>query len=829
MIAMDTAKSSAKSKLRKSKSGSKGSAKSGAKIAAAGVAPWPELAANQLTDYLDAAGSRPNVFTGQPLDAAERANVLKDFPWNRFPMYKDGVRGFMSAFRDNNVVLLRSGTGSGKTVITPKLVSAYAMAAFGPDARVAVTNPKQVTTQENAVFSAKLAQVELGGRIGFNFRGAPPGSSGPDTVLEYDTDGYLLQRAKNDRDLSAYFCVIIDEVHERKVPTDFLMLAVRGALLRRPELRLVLMSATVDAAPFQRYFKSVGLSAALLDVSGEPNFPVTRVFRPLKPQQEYLEAAVDEVLAIISDPKAEPGGVLVFVPVKKDATRGCRMLQRACQNMGVGAECRFNDTELLCSPLYSNIPEATKAVALNRAPDGFRSVVFATNVAESSLTVKGLKYVVDTGLEFNNRFDADQNVQVTGKELVTLAQSTQRAGRVGRQEPGTAVLLYSEDAMRQMAPQPSPTLAVEDLTDQLFDMFTRLRTWSAVVQEAGQLLTPASQAQLDVARAAMLMTGCIGQHGDLTSAGGAVRDIAKMFRLGFDSAVLVLCGILFGAIKETCMVVSVREATKNDVKMLWLPTERDGDMVNEPPPAYKDMVAAHGSEHVALAHLKALAKDPKIAARLQPGTWKTVTESADNLERRATKFNVSRMEEVRASWPYGMINHGLQPTQALCASVLVSRLSRLLRGSDAGARRLACSSGTTRVFAIQSARLGDHNFASAELLSLSADKPDNPPAAEGVTVFLADKHLTDAFEAFLCANIAANAVQQDGPEQARATQAASAAAAAVEAAVAAAEAAVGRREDKREGAPRSAAESATKRSTAASPRPRSGRKSMPFA
>ena len=529
-------------------------------------------------DILDASGAEPSPFTGLPIDPEAHAQVTEKTPWHLFRMYTEGAVALYASLEANDVTVLSAGTGSGKTVIAPKVAHVWAkrradaacadMAPSGPAAKasgpaapasgpaatsvaskvgadddvlsdsadddggdavrrrpliprtVAVTNPKRLTTLKNAEFSARLAHGSLGREIGYHYRGAPQGSAtaGGVTQLEYATDGWLLQRARDDPLMSNYAVIVVDEVHERPVPTDFLMLAAvkamharrrNGSSSRRRNgsssrqgsrqgsrpgsrqesrpvsrrggdnaphllpLRLVVMSATLDAAFLAGYFKRAGLSVGVVEVGGLPNFPIRTVHRPLPrgEEGEYLEAAVRHVLDIHADPSSAPGAVLVFVPVKRDASKGCRLLQAACKARGMDERCLVaisagaedegggapGGTGVECMPLYANMGPDAENRAQRAPPAGTRNVIFATNVAESSLTIESLDYVVDTGRAFVVRFSAETGAVVSGKEWITRAQAKQRLGRVGREREGTAVLMYPESFLKGDAlPDDSP-------------------------------------------------------------------------------------------------------------------------------------------------------------------------------------------------------------------------------------------------------------------------------------------------------------------------------------------------------------------------------------
>ena len=815
-------------------------------------------ASRPTDDLLDASGARPNPFNGLPLDKTLHAELARKTGWPSFRMYTEGAAKLFESLDANDVTVLSSGTGSGKTVIAPKVAHAWArirssaLGAPGSAPRVAagavaVTNPKRMTTLKNAEFSAKLAQVDLGAEIGYHFRGARRESASPQTQIEYVTDGWLLQRTREDKEMTKYSVVLVDEVHERPVPTDFLLLAARNAMVARNKpgsrgagsrgagsrgssagkadsagnsasagnsgpLRLVVMSATLDSGVFADYYRAAGLRVGVVEVGASPNFPIARVHRPLPRGKEgdYLAEAVRHVVDIHADPKSEPGAVLVFVPVKKDARKGCKLLARACKAKGLGEDCVavFDGTEraeyldgqmsLGCVPLFSNAGEDAENRAQRAPPKGTRNVVFATNVAESSLTIESLDYVVDTGRAFVVRHDPSDGSFVSGKEWVTRAQALQRLGRVGRERPGTAVLMYpasfldgpplpdgsppDADGMRE---RPEPTVSVEDITDHLFQMAASSPggSWGLVEKEVAKLITPPSAGQIECARRNLLLLGCIDAARSTGSrstglavgpVGRRVAELSKTFRVSYDVAVLLMVGARFGAAEEVALLAAVAEETRGELNALWRTFfTQDGGAVQRPPKSFQAEAAARGSQHAALVSLhKSLSAGPeelrtKLSAEVDLRVWEAVGRFAKRVGPKLAKHSPEGRGALDKLWPFSAFLPSAEISAeglGAWAAVLAYSLPRCLtlargglEGSLAHAGGAAGEGKASRKFAVPddvSGKATQGDVAACSRLSVShggAGGKTMPPQAEFATVYRAAARSSESFSALLSA------------------------------------------------------------------------------
>lgn len=541
-------------------------------------------------DPLDAAGLYDNQFTGKSNSTPSCNWKELSKKWATLPMYynKTKLQSIIDSLQNNNVTMIVSGTGSGKTVIMPKLAHRLLADKLPPlnivqklnmrfarkrrpGSVVAVTNPKQLTTVNNSNYSSLLACVKDGREIGYKFRDSPASAASIETQLEYVTDGYLLTVARSDPNFSEYGTIIIDEAHERPVPTDFLLLALKRAMKNRPELRVVVMSATIDTTPFVNWFKKDGFTVGDIEVSGKPNYQVDKVYRPLQKGDTYLAKAISTVMEINSSKDSASGGILIFVPITADTANGCKMLLDACRKKGL--QCSQEPTgegtpNLRCLRLYSGVDDKEKNVAIN--PSGTsatRHIIFSTNVAESSITVEDLSYVIDSGKVYRVSYDAAADAVVRGKQNVTKAEAKQRHGRVGRRRPGVAILLYSEYAFNGFEAEPPPSILGEDLTSHMFEMMvTSDYTWKETTTEIKSLLTPPTDAQISIAEATMRFYNLIDQNGKPTQIAKGLYDIQSHVKSSFKESLLMLAASFSDA--QTPMAKFIACTEKG--ALLWL-------------------------------------------------------------------------------------------------------------------------------------------------------------------------------------------------------------------------------------------------------------------
>jgi ATP-dependent helicase HrpA len=336
------------------------------------------------------------------------------------------------AMREHPVVIVCGATGSGKTTQLPKICLELERGVRG---LIGHTQPRRIAARSVAARLAQELAVPLGGAVGFKVRFTD--RTGPDAYIKVMTDGILLAETQRDRLLAAYDTIILDEAHERSLNIDFLLGYLKQLLPRRPDLKLLITSATLDAERFARHFGSAGRPAPVIQVSGRA-YAVELRYRPLagdegddaEPLEEGIVAAAEDLW------RAGPGDILVFLPGEREIRETADLLRASLARRPYAS-----NVEVL--PLYARLSIAEQQRVF--APSGGRRIVLATNVAETSLTVPGIHYVIDSGMARVRRYSLRNKVTLLQIEKIAQAAAEQRAGRCGRVAAGVCVRLYSEE------------------------------------------------------------------------------------------------------------------------------------------------------------------------------------------------------------------------------------------------------------------------------------------------------------------------------------------------------------------------------------------------
>ncbi|MGD3105575.1 ATP-dependent RNA helicase HrpA [Streptomyces sp. YGL11-2] len=330
----------------------------------------------------------------------------------------------LAAIRDHQVVIVAGETGSGKTTQIPKICLELGRGVQG---LIGHTQPRRIAARTVAERVAEELKTPLGESVGWKVRFTD--QVGDDTLVKLMTDGILLAEIQTDRELRQYDTIIIDEAHERSLNIDFILGYLAQLLPRRPDLKVVITSATIDPERFSRHFGD----APIVEVSGR-TYPVEVRYRPLleeggqDPDRDQITAICDAV----DELRAEgPGDVLVFLSGEREIRDTADALNK--KNLPA--------TEVL--PLYARLSHAEQHRVFQRHTG--RRIVLATNVAETSLTVPGIKYVIDPGMARISRYSFRTKVQRLPIEPVSQASANQRKGRCGRTSDGICIRLYSED------------------------------------------------------------------------------------------------------------------------------------------------------------------------------------------------------------------------------------------------------------------------------------------------------------------------------------------------------------------------------------------------
>ncbi|XP_025112674.1 pre-mRNA-splicing factor ATP-dependent RNA helicase DHX16-like [Pomacea canaliculata] len=338
-----------------------------------------------------------------------------------YPFKKD----LINAIREHQVLIIEGETGSGKTTQIPQYLHE---AGFNKDGKkVGCTQPRRVAAMSVAARVAEEMGWKLGNQVGYSIRFEDCTSER--TIIKYMTDGMLLREFLGEPDLASYSVLIVDEAHERTLHTDILFGLVKDIARFRPDLKLLISSATLDAQKFSEFFDD----APIFRIPGR-RFPVD-IYYTKAPEADYLDAAVVSVLQIhVTQP---PGDILVFLTGQEEIETANEMLLERTRKLGGKIK------ELIILPIYSTLPSDMQAKIFEPTPPGARKVVLATNIAETSLTIDGIVYVIDPGFSKQKSYNARTGMESLVVTPISKASANQRAGRAGRVSAGKCFRLYT--------------------------------------------------------------------------------------------------------------------------------------------------------------------------------------------------------------------------------------------------------------------------------------------------------------------------------------------------------------------------------------------------
>ncbi len=381
--------------------------------------------------------------------ASQRRAALPKVDFDHTLPFHDKLDDIAEALNTHQVVIVCGETGSGKTTQLPKLCLALGRGANG---LIGHTQPRRLAARSVASRIAQELKTSLGEVVGFQVRFNERVSER--TAVKLMTDGILLAETQGDRELSRYDTIIIDEAHERSLNIDFLLGYLKQLLPRRPDLKVVITSATIDADRFSKHFGG----APVIEVSGR-TYPVEMRYRPLLAEDEDdREVDMEQAIVDACDELARlgPGDILVFLPGEREIRDTAEQLRKH----------HAPGTEIL--PLFARLSHEEQQRVF--APHGGRRVVLATNVAETSLTVPGIRYVVDTGVARVKRYSPRAKVEQLLIEPISQAAARQRAGRCGRVAAGVCIRLYAEDDFNLRPPFTDPEILRSSLAGVILRM-----------------------------------------------------------------------------------------------------------------------------------------------------------------------------------------------------------------------------------------------------------------------------------------------------------------------------------------------------------------------
>ena len=470
------------------------------------------------------------------LSLRRRAELLAD-DRKQLPIFhhRDGL---LDAIKTYPVLVVVGGTGSGKTTQLPQYLyeAGYAFpgSAGEPKRMIGCTQPRRVAAMSVAARVAEEMGAKLGHEVGYSIRFEDKTSDS--TILKYMTDGMLLREFLTDPTLGNYSVMIIDEAHERTLHTDILFGLVKDLVNARDDFRVIISSATIDAEKFSKFFDN----APIYNVPGR-RYPVA-IHYTKAPEANYMEASV--VTALQIHLTEGPGDILVFFPGQQEIEEAMEILQHRTRGMG------SRIAELMVLPIYSALPAEMQVKIFQPTPPGARKLILATNIAETSLTIDNIVYVIDPGFCKQNSFNPKTGMESLQVVPISQASADQRAGRAGRVKPGKCYRLFTKwSFLNEMDAQNSPEIQRTNLSsvvlllksigiDNLFDF---------------DFMDAPPSHTLHKAIAELYMLGALNERGELTILG------RKMSQLPMEPmmAKAIIAGDKYRCMDELVTIVSM--------------------------------------------------------------------------------------------------------------------------------------------------------------------------------------------------------------------------------------------------------------------------------
>jgi ATP-dependent helicase HrpA len=439
----------------------------------------------------------------------------------------------LGAIERNQVCVICGETGSGKTTQLPKFCLELGRGVAG---MIGHTQPRRIAARTVAARIAEELGVEAGREVGFKVRFGD--RTGDRTLIKVMTDGILLAETRGDPLLEQYDTIIIDEAHERSLNIDFLLGYLRALLPRRPDLKVIVTSATIDPERLAAHFAAGGVPAPVVHVSGR-TYPVEVRYRPIAgddpdDRERDQESAIVEAVNELCRASMPAGDVLVFLPGEREIRQTAEALRK---HHPAG-------TEIL--PLYARLGAAEQMRVF--APHAGRRIVLATNVAETSLTVPGIRYVVDPGTARINRYNPRTRVQRLHVEPVSRASADQRTGRCGRLSEGVCIRLYSEEDYRTRPAFTDP----EILRTSLASVILQMKSLNLGAVEEFPFIDRPDPRAVREGYDTLVELGAVDEGGALTPMGRQLARLPVDVRVGR----IILAGHAEGALAEALVIAA---------------------------------------------------------------------------------------------------------------------------------------------------------------------------------------------------------------------------------------------------------------------------------
>jgi HrpA-like RNA helicase len=503
-----------------------------------------------------------NPLNGQPwgTNYSEYKNLHKNM-LRKLASYTD-AKNIFNVVRNHQVTLITMGTGAGKTVMMPKLMLHY----YAYQKKVAITIPRKGITETAGVFGANALDCELGKEVGYR-HGSDKSKASPETMLLYTTDGTIKAKmTTTDPELSEYHSIIIDEAHERNVNIDVLFTLLKDLCKRRPEFRMIIMSATVDTNVFKNYFEKNGLTFKHYHVATAdetPKYTIDKIFlkTPIekKDAYTYMQQYIDQILKV-----TEVGDIIAFAHTMTPAMKIIAFLEENRSKYkgnpifiaySSGADPEMKDLA------EKKDPETNKPLYMTKGYT--RCVIIGTPALESSFTAPGqMVYVIDSGLAKDVWYDPIKFSYVEDTVYVTRSSITQRQGRTGRICSGQAYMMYTKDLFDSLKEYNDPTILKSDIMNDILSIMNlpTNKTLPKTLNFMSDMLTPPTVESVEAGVRLLYNYSLINSKGLLTPLGNTIITLGKM---GPEIARMVLASYYFGCMDDIILLAAMMMTTQS--------------------------------------------------------------------------------------------------------------------------------------------------------------------------------------------------------------------------------------------------------------------------
>jgi pre-mRNA-splicing factor ATP-dependent RNA helicase DHX15/PRP43 len=455
----------------------------------------------------------------------------------------------------HQLIILSGETGSGKSTQTGKHLLEY----LKYNGKVVVTQPRTLNAQSIAQRVAEELDVTLGEEVGYHYKFNKMVS--PQTKLSYVTDGLLLNQTIRDPTFGDYTGIIIDEAHERNVYIDFLLLYIKRLILskKRPEMRFIIMSATLELDKFMNYFK--GISVGVHSIPGR-TFPVEKMFLPKTPTDDYYPNILEIIKKIYKESKE--GDIVIFLTAKSEIDKMKKMLN---QDLAKEKPAIFG--------LYRGVPEEEKKYATDATAyksmkgNPKRKIVLATNIAETGVTIDGVVFVIDPGRSLQMSYDPVKRMNILKNDFITKAAAKQRAGRAGRTRPGKCYYLYSEKDFNTFKDAKEPDIRITNIDSLLLNLSSQ-PSIPDVNKFLTELIEPPSKQQVDSSMDYLQTMELIDNKYKITPAGVCVVSTGLEIPLGL----FFLASKAYQVDSEAIKIIGML-ASEDNIQKWFVPPPRE--------------------------------------------------------------------------------------------------------------------------------------------------------------------------------------------------------------------------------------------------------------